>query len=97
MEKEEKIKAIMNRDSSYDGKFYYGVKSTGIVCKPSCKAKNPHEKKHRTIRYIRTGNRRRFQTMQNLYEALKCYSDTALPFSMRGFDTRFISRQTLSV
>lgn len=44
MEKEEKIKAIMNRDSSYDGKFYYGVKSTGIVCKPSCKAKNPHEK-----------------------------------------------------
>ena len=44
MEKEEKIKAIMNRDSNYDGKFYYGVKSTGIVCKPSCKAKNPHEK-----------------------------------------------------
>ena len=44
MEREEKIKAIMNRDSSYDGKFCYGVKSTGIVCKPSCKAKNPHEK-----------------------------------------------------
>lgn len=35
MEREEKIKAIMNRDSSYDGKFCYGVKSTGIVCKPS--------------------------------------------------------------
>lgn len=43
MEREEKIKAIMNRDSSYDGKFCYGVKSTGIVCKPSCKAKNPLE------------------------------------------------------
>lgn len=44
MEREEKIKAIMNRDSSYDGKFCYGVKSTGIVCKPSCKARKPNEK-----------------------------------------------------
>lgn len=44
MEREEKIKAIMNRDSSYDGKFCYGVKSTGIVCKPSCKARKPHER-----------------------------------------------------
>lgn len=43
MKKEEKIKAIMNRDSSYDRKFYYGIKSTGIVCKPSCRTKNPHE------------------------------------------------------
>ena len=30
MEREEKIKAIMNRDSSYDGKFCYGVKSTAL-------------------------------------------------------------------
>lgn len=44
MEREEKIKAIMNRDNSYDGKFCYGVKSTGIVCKPSCKARKPNEK-----------------------------------------------------
>lgn len=44
MEREEKIKAIMNRDSSYDGKFCYGVKSTGIVCKSSCKARKPHER-----------------------------------------------------
>lgn len=44
MEREEMIKAIMNRDHNYDGRFCYGVKSTGIVCKPSCKAKNPQEK-----------------------------------------------------
>lgn len=41
MEEKEKIQAILNRDSHYDGKFWYGVKSTGIVCKPSCNAKIP--------------------------------------------------------
>lgn len=38
---EEKIKAIQTRDARYDGTFVYGVKTTGVVCKPSCKAKVP--------------------------------------------------------
>jgi AraC family transcriptional regulator of adaptative response/methylated-DNA-[protein]-cysteine methyltransferase len=33
--------AVIGSDSSYDGRFYYGVKSTGIFCKPSCKSKAP--------------------------------------------------------
>lgn len=41
MEEKEKIQAILNRDGRYDGVFWYGVKSTGIVCKPSCSAKIP--------------------------------------------------------
>lgn len=41
MEEKEKIQAILNRDGRYDGMFWYGVKSTGIVCKPSCSAKVP--------------------------------------------------------
>lgn len=41
MDEKEKIQAILNRDSRYDGKFQYGVKSTGIVYKPSCSAKIP--------------------------------------------------------
>lgn len=44
MEREAMIKAILNRDSSCDEPFYYGIKSAGIVCKPSCKAKNLHGK-----------------------------------------------------
>ncbi|WP_148229850.1 Ada metal-binding domain-containing protein [Bacteroides helcogenes] len=39
MDEIEKIQAILNRDSRYDDVFWYGVKSTGIVCKPSCSAK----------------------------------------------------------
>lgn len=28
--------AILSKDSSYDGQFFYGVMSTGVFCKPSC-------------------------------------------------------------
>lgn len=41
MDEKERIKAILDRDSRYDGVLWYGVKSTGIVCKPSCSAKIP--------------------------------------------------------
>lgn len=41
MERQEKLKAIQNRDKSYNGKFYYGVKTTRIVCNPGCPAKLP--------------------------------------------------------
>ncbi|MDN8588927.1 bifunctional transcriptional activator/DNA repair enzyme AdaA [Paenibacillus sp. 11B] len=34
-------KAIIHNDSNFDGKFYYGVKTTGIFCRPSCKSKAP--------------------------------------------------------
>lgn len=33
--------AIINNDSSFDNKFFYGVTTTNIFCKPSCKSKNP--------------------------------------------------------
>jgi AraC family transcriptional regulator of adaptative response/methylated-DNA-[protein]-cysteine methyltransferase len=34
-------RALLNRDSSYEGVFYVGVKTTGVFCRPTCKAKNP--------------------------------------------------------
>lgn len=44
MNEQEKIQAIQNRDTSYDGKFIYGVKTTKIICRPGCPAKVPLEK-----------------------------------------------------
>ncbi|MDD7793370.1 bifunctional transcriptional activator/DNA repair enzyme AdaA [Clostridium sp. 'White wine YQ'] len=41
LKEEEKWNAVINNDENYDGVFYYGVKTTGIVCKPSCKSKEP--------------------------------------------------------
>lgn len=40
----EKWQAVTSCNKSYDGIFFYGVKTTGIYCRPSCKAKTPaHE------------------------------------------------------
>lgn len=35
---------IADRDSRYDGQFYFAVRTTGIVCRPSCPANRPLEK-----------------------------------------------------
>ena len=42
MNEKEKIRAILMRNAAYDGQFYYGVKTTKIVCKPSCRARIPN-------------------------------------------------------
>ncbi len=41
MTEEEKWRASLSCDGDYDGRFFYGVKTTGIFCRPSCKSKNP--------------------------------------------------------
>ncbi|MGO2118945.1 MAG: bifunctional transcriptional activator/DNA repair enzyme AdaA [Fusobacterium sp.] len=40
----EKWDAVIKCNGSYDGIFYYGVKTTKIFCKPSCKSKLPLRK-----------------------------------------------------
>ncbi|MFD3450332.1 bifunctional transcriptional activator/DNA repair enzyme AdaA [Microbacteriaceae bacterium 4G12] len=38
---DEQWQAIANNDASYDGQFFYAVKTTGIFCRPSCKSRVP--------------------------------------------------------
>jgi len=33
--------ALLNRDSSFEGIFFVGVKTTGVFCRPTCHAKKP--------------------------------------------------------
>lgn len=35
-------KAVLNRDATIDGKFFYGVRSTGIYCRPICPSRRPN-------------------------------------------------------
>jgi AraC family transcriptional regulator of adaptative response/methylated-DNA-[protein]-cysteine methyltransferase len=37
-------KAVMSRDARFDGAFVYGVRSTGIYCRPSCPSRRPAAK-----------------------------------------------------
>src|SRR6185437_11660576 len=34
-------KAVQERDFSQDGRFYFGVLTTGVYCRPSCPARRP--------------------------------------------------------
>ena len=34
-------RALVNRDPSFEGIFYVGVKTTGIFCRPTCRARKP--------------------------------------------------------
>lgn len=37
----EKWSAVLGCDETYDGEFYYGVRTTGVFCRPSCKSRAP--------------------------------------------------------
>lgn len=52
MTQEEMWKAVVENDESYDGIFFYAVKSTGIYCRPSCKSKLP---KRDNVIFFETG------------------------------------------
>ena len=40
-DRESMYQAVLKRDSQLDGIFYFGVKTTGIFCRPGCSARNP--------------------------------------------------------
>lgn len=37
----EYYEALLNKDSSYEGTFFVGVKTTGVFCRPACPARKP--------------------------------------------------------
>lgn len=39
IEQDPRWQAIIDRDRSFDGRFYYAVKTTGVYCRPSCGAR----------------------------------------------------------
>ncbi|HEY8507521.1 MAG TPA: bifunctional DNA-binding transcriptional regulator/O6-methylguanine-DNA methyltransferase Ada [Steroidobacteraceae bacterium] len=44
-------KAVLTRDATQDGKFVYGVMTTGVYCRPSCAARRPLR---RNVRFFST-------------------------------------------
>ena len=41
---EQRWQAVLTRDGRYDGEFVYGVRSTGIYCRPICPSRRPQRK-----------------------------------------------------
>ncbi|SDM14084.1 Metal binding domain of Ada [Dendrosporobacter quercicolus] len=38
---DEKWEAVRQSDPGYDGVFFYGITTTGIFCRPSCRSRLP--------------------------------------------------------
>jgi AraC family transcriptional regulator of adaptative response / DNA-3-methyladenine glycosylase II len=51
MDFEQRYRAMETRDESYAGRFFAGVTSTGIYCRPGCPARTP---KRENVRFYRT-------------------------------------------
>ncbi|HEV8237789.1 MAG TPA: bifunctional DNA-binding transcriptional regulator/O6-methylguanine-DNA methyltransferase Ada [Thermoanaerobaculia bacterium] len=44
LDDEQRWEAVTHRDASFDGRFFLGVLTTGIYCRPSCPARRPLRK-----------------------------------------------------
>lgn len=51
MNPEQQWRAVQQRDRSQDGRFYYGVVTTGVYCRPSCASRLPLR---RNVRFFAT-------------------------------------------
>ena len=56
MTENERWEAVQRSDESYDGLFFYAVKTTGIFCRPSCRSKPP---KRENLCYFASGEEAR--------------------------------------
>ena len=41
MNDDQRWQAVRARDTGFDGRFVYAVRSTGIFCRPSCPSRKP--------------------------------------------------------
>jgi len=53
--------AVLSRDSSQDAAFVYGVRSTGIYCRPSCPSRRPRREQVRFFREARIAEKAGFR------------------------------------
>src|SRR3954468_12670032 len=56
-------------DASYNGKFWFGVLTTGIYCLPSCRARKPYQKNVRFFARVEDAR------AAGLRACRKCYPD----------------------
>lgn len=104
MTEQEMWEAVQRSDPSYDGLFFYAVKTTGIFCRPSCKSKLP---KRENLCYFLSGEDARaagfrpckrcrsdlleYRPMQEIAAEIKSRLEEAAPLEDVGLTYRRIT------
>lgn len=73
LSREAMYKALLNKDSNFEGIFFAAIKTTGIFCRPTCTARKP---KPENVEYYQTTE----EAIHNGYRACKVCS----PLAMKG-------------
>ncbi len=66
-------RAVVKKDRRCDGKFVYAALTTGIYCRPSCPARNPHRRN--TLIFLTTAEAER----QGYVSCLRCHPNSSTP------------------
>lgn len=91
MTEQEMWEAVQQSDASYDGLFFYAVKTTGIFCRPSCKSKPP---KRENLCYFASGKEARAAGFR---PCKRCRSDLLEYQPMRQIAAEIKSRMDRAV
>lgn len=56
--------ALLSRDPSADGEFFYAVRTTGVFCRPSCASRQPRRENVEFFQYPAASRSRRLSGVQ---------------------------------
>lgn len=73
--------AFGTSDPAYDGRFVVAVRTTGIFCRPSCRARKPFRQ---NVRFLADATEARAAGYR---PCLRCHPDVARPVRLREVDT----------
>ena len=73
MTENEMYEAVIRNDARYDGVFFYGVKSTGIFCRPSCQSRKPLRENVRFFARAQEAIQAGFRPCKRCRSDLLCY------------------------
>ncbi len=104
MTEEEMWRAASESDASFDGAFFYAVRSTGVFCRPSCKSRPPNRE---NVLFFRTAGEARdagfrpckrcrpdlpdYRPVRDIAEATKKALDEGRSLSSLGVSPRRLS------
>ncbi|WP_337913907.1 bifunctional transcriptional activator/DNA repair enzyme AdaA [Cohnella zeiphila] len=75
--------AILRRDTCYDGRYYVGITSTGIFCRPSCRSRIPKRQNVKVFGSIEEARQAGFRACK------RCQPDNP---SQHGPDAEMVQR-----
>ncbi|MGC8228143.1 bifunctional transcriptional activator/DNA repair enzyme AdaA [Pseudobacillus badius] len=91
-------RAIIECDEAYDGVFFYGVQTTGIFCRPSCKSKAPNQENVRIFKNASAALKEQFRPCKRCKpDALLLPAEEWIGQIARWIDQHYSQTLTLSM